>query len=107
MATDYAFVLLNKYADSSWAIYVAEDYSTLEWNSDTPKPTQQELDSAYPKLRYDNDYAKVQETRRQAYQRDADPLFFGYQRGDNTEQEWLDAVQAVKDTYPYPEAPVA
>jgi hypothetical protein len=27
----------------------------------------------------------------------------GWQRGDNTEQEWLDAVQAVKDAYPYPE----
>jgi hypothetical protein len=46
----------------------------------------------------------VQEARRQAYVRDADPLFFGYQRGENTEQEWLDAVQAVKDAHPYPEA---
>jgi hypothetical protein len=27
-----------------------------------------------------------------------------YQRGDATEQEWLDAVQAVKDAHPYPEA---
>lgn len=52
---------------------------------------------------YDRDYLAVQEARRQAYQRDADPLFFGYQRGDNTEQAWLDAVQAVKDANPYPE----
>lgn len=51
--------------------------------------------------------AMVQEARRQAYQRDADPLFFGFQRGDNTEQAWLDAVQAVKDANPYPEPPVA
>jgi hypothetical protein len=53
---------------------------------------------------YDRELAQVQETRRQAYIRDADPLFFGYQRGENTEQEWLDAVQAVKDANPYPEA---
>jgi len=49
-------------------------------------------------------YAAIQETRRQAYQRDADPLFFGFQRGDNTEQEWLDAVAKVKADNPYPEA---
>lgn len=51
---------------------------------------------------YDREYAQVQETRRQAYMLTADPLFFGFQRGDNTEQEWLDAVQAVKDANPYP-----
>lgn len=50
-------------------------------------------------------YAEVQETRRQAYIREADPLFFGWQRGENTEQEWLDAVQVVKDAHPYPEKP--
>lgn len=46
--------------------------------------------------------AIIQDIRRQAYQREADPLYFGFQRGDNTEQEWLDAVQAVKDANPYP-----
>jgi hypothetical protein len=45
----------------------------------------------------------VKDSRRAAYQTESDPLFFGWQRGDNTEQEWLDAVQAVKDAYPYPE----
>ena len=59
---------------------------------------------AYEAGAYERELAQVQETRRQAYIRDADPLFFGYQRGENTEQEWLDAVQAVKDAYPYPEA---
>jgi len=54
---------------------------------------------------YDREYAEVQETRRQGYVLTADPLFFGFQRGDNTEQEWLDAVQAVKDANPYPAAP--
>ena len=45
----------------------------------------------------------VEWARRQAYQNDSDPLFFGWQRGENTEQDWLDAVQAVKDAHPYPE----
>lgn len=47
--------------------------------------------------------ALVEDARRAAYQIYADPLFFGWQRGENTEQEWLDAVQAVKDENPYPE----
>jgi len=45
----------------------------------------------------------VEEQRRIAYQQTADPLFFEYQRGDATEAEWLNAVQAVKDAHPYPE----
>jgi len=52
---------------------------------------------------YERDYAEVGDARRQAYIREADPLFFGYQRGENTEQEWLEAVQAVKDANPYPQ----
>lgn len=51
----------------------------------------------------ERDRLAVQQARQAAYQATADPLFFGYQRGDNTEQEWLDAVQAVKDQHPYPE----
>lgn len=51
--------------------------------------------------------AVVEEVRRNQYQLLCDPLFFGFQRGDNTEQEWLDAVQAVKDANPYPESPSA
>lgn len=47
--------------------------------------------------------ALIEDARRIAYQTNADPLFFGWQRGDNTQQEWLDAVEAVKEAYPYPE----
>jgi hypothetical protein len=46
---------------------------------------------------------RVERNRQSAYQTTADPLFFGWQRGENTEQAWLDAVQAVKDAHPYPE----
>lgn len=49
--------------------------------------------------------AQVEQARAIAYRETADPLFFQYQRGEITEQEWLDAVQAVKDAHPYPEAP--
>lgn len=65
-------------------------------------PEQQAEFDAYNANEYNRQYLMVQESRRQSYQRDADPLFFGFQRGENTEQEWLDAIQAVKDANPYP-----
>jgi hypothetical protein len=44
-----------------------------------------------------------QEAKRQAaYQRKADPLFFKWQRGTATEQEWLDMIADIKLRYPYP-----
>jgi len=46
----------------------------------------------------------VEFARMAAYRLTSDPIFFEYQRGDKTEQEWLDAVQAVKDAHPYPVA---
>lgn len=42
------------------------------------------------------------ETARQIdYRNEADPLFFGFQRGENTEQEWLDKVAEIRARYPY------
>lgn len=40
--------------------------------------------------------------RRVAYVEEADPLFFMAQRGEATEQEWLDKVAEIKARYPYP-----
>jgi hypothetical protein len=41
--------------------------------------------------------------RAKAYLIESDPIFFQYQRGSKTEQEWLDAVNAVKTQFPYKE----
>lgn len=56
---------------------------------------------------HQRDIDAVTEKRRQAYQNDSDPIFFQYQRGEKTEQEWLDAIAAVNAANPYPEAPKA
>lgn len=45
------------------------------------------------------------ELRAAAYPVDSDPIFFQYQRGQKTQQDWLDAVAAVKAKYPYKEVP--
>lgn len=56
---------------------------------------------------FDREVEAVKLARQNAYQQTADPIFFQYQRGEKTEQEWLDAVQAVNEANPYPEAPTA
>jgi hypothetical protein len=86
--------------------YAAKDGNPAEivlWENKEPQPTEEELLAASPAGALARERALVEEQRRAAYQTESDPLFFGWQRGDNTEQEWLDAVQAVKDAYPYPE----
>ena len=44
---DYAAVLTANYSDDEWTL-TGNDYEALEWRSDTPKPTQAELDAAWP-----------------------------------------------------------
>jgi hypothetical protein len=38
--------------------------------------------------------------RRYAYEQESDPLFFKWQRGESTQQAWLDKVQEIKQRYP-------
>lgn len=44
----------------------------------------------------------VRRLRLMAFIEEADGLFFGWQRGENTEAEWLDAVESIRARYPYP-----
>ena len=102
--TNYAAVLTANYPGAQWSLS-GNDYDTLEWYDDTPKPTQAELDAAWPTVDYNNQVAAVEQARRADYEATSDPLFFEWQRGDGTEQAWLDAVAAVKAAHPYPPAP--
>ena len=44
-----------------------------------------------------------QEANRQAaYTAEADPLFFKWQAGEGTEEEWKSKRQEIRDRYPYP-----
>jgi len=102
--TDYAAVLVAKYPGAQWSLS-DNDYDTLEWYDDTPKPSQADLDAAWPTVEYNDQVAAVEDARRADYEKQSDPLFFEWQRGDGTEQAWLDAVAAVKAAHPYPPAP--
>ena len=44
---DYAAVLTANYSGAQWSLS-GNDYATLVMHDDTPKPTQAELDAAWP-----------------------------------------------------------
>lgn len=102
--TDYAAVLTANYPDAEWTLD-GDNYDGLTWLSDTPKPSEAELNAAWPQVDYDRQVAAIEQGRRADYETTSDPLFFEWQRGDGTEQAWLDAVAAVKAAHPYPPAP--
>ena len=43
---DYTLILTKKYVGSEWTLN-GDDYEGLTWLSDTPKPTQSELDALW------------------------------------------------------------
>lgn len=65
--------------------------------------SEEELIAAFPnylthKTERDNQIATY--NRMTAYREESDPLFFKYQRGEVTQQEWLDKVNEIKQRYP-------
>ena len=48
---------------------------------------------------FKNSVAK--QNRSNAYIKESDPLFFKYQRGEITENEWLNKIKEIKERYPY------
>ena len=81
----------------------AEEYEAfLEWFGDGTPPTWDDILSASSGIEYQQQYDAVTVARQTGYQQTSDPIFMQYQRGEATEKEWLDAVEAVKDANPYP-----
>lgn len=101
---DYFLILTTKYPTDEWSLN-GDTYDGLTWLSDTPQPTQAELDALWPQVQYETQYAAVEQARLIAYEQTSDPLYFKWQRGDATEAEWREAVAKVKLDNPYPPAP--
>ena len=101
---DISQILTRRFKGAEWTLD-GDEYVGLTWLSDDPKPTKKTLESWWPEVETEIAREAVDRARQAAYQTQSDPIFFEYQRGDKTEQEWLTAVQAVKDAHPYPDAP--
>ena len=101
---DITQILTRRYPGTEWTLN-GDSYSGLTWLSEGKKPTKKSLEAEWAQVEYEIAYAKVEADRQVAYRNTADPIFFEFQRGDKTEAEWLDAVQAVKDANVYPVDP--
>jgi len=104
--TGYAAVLTVNYPGAEWTLN-GDSYDGLTWLSDSPKPSQAELDAAWPAIQYQQDIDRIRKVRADLYQSETDGMFFEAMReeGTVTLQDWKDAVQAIKDAHPWPEAP--
>lgn len=70
-----------------------------KWDLAEAQPSQQEIDDAglLAESFFSN---KLNDSLRQeAYRNESDPLFFKWQRGEATEQEWLAKVNEIKSRY--------
>lgn len=99
--TDYPAVIAALYPGSEWSLD-GDTYDGLTWLSDTPKPSQAELDAAWPAVQQQRAQAEVDAQRHAAYVAESDPLYFQWQRGEGTEQAWLDKIAEIQARYPDP-----
>lgn len=105
---DIVQILNTNYPGTQWAL-TGTDYDGLEWLDESPKPTQKQLEAQWEAVEYQTAYDAVTAARVAAYTAPggSDGIFFQVQRGEKTQQEWLDAVAAINDANPYPAAPKA
>jgi hypothetical protein len=96
---DYAQILSTNYVGSEWTLN-GDSYDGLTWLSDTPKPTQTELDALWANTQTTVANQQAITKRHSAYVAEADPLFFKAQRGEGTTAEWEAKVAEIKIRYP-------
>ena len=69
-------------------ILVLDDTKTL--------PSKEECEAGIIALQAEWDARLIDQQKQNAYQSESDPLFFKYQAGEATEQEWLDKRNEIK-----------
>lgn len=105
--------LLKYFAPGKEWVLVGEPENELQyvealtWISKGVSPTWQQLKDVEPKAEYDTAYAAVSAARHAAYiaPDGSDAIFMQYQRGQATEQAWLDRVAEINTANPYPDKP--
>jgi hypothetical protein len=75
----------------------------LEWlDQNQTEPTPEEIAAESARLEAAEPLRIAQQSRAAAYQQEADPLFFKYQAGEVTKEEWIAKREEIRARYPYP-----
>ena len=87
--------------NAEWVLR-GDEYDGLEWlDKVQTKPTEEEINAEIARLQAELPNKLAKENRAAAYKLEADPLFFKAQRGEATQQEWLDKIEEIKQRFPY------
>jgi len=102
-----ALALQKLYPNITWRLEdepkTADEYKKfLEWHSDINPPTWEEIQTAHEQVLVEMELNRIQKQRSNAYRSESDPLFFKYQRGEVTKEEWEAKVEEIRTRYPYP-----
>jgi len=82
-------------------VLVGETYEGLTWFGPGEAPSEEECEAAWPQVQISIANEQIERERRTAFEVEADPLFFGWQRNENTEQAWRDKCDEIRARYPY------
>lgn len=85
--------VITKYIDENHAVVIEKGLSD-EWEAASQSPSLEPYVEPAP---YAPDIAAM---RQAAYQKESDPLYFKWQRGEATQQQWLDKIAEIKARYP-------
>lgn len=100
--TDYVTTLVKLVPDAKVSYTGLDpDYDTIDWYDERPKPSRQECDDAWSDIAVSLSDDTAKRNRAEAFRKEADPLFFGWQRNENEEEDWLDKVAEIRLRYPY------
>lgn len=97
---DIALVLNRIRPNAIWSLN-ENTYASLDWKDSSKKPSYSEIEKAWPAIANEIENEKIEDLRKVAYQKEADPLFFKYQRGEAEKSEWLEKIEEIKARYPY------
>ena len=96
---NYVPVPMNERELVEAGIIVLDEYSKIEGDNIVGKTVYELYEDGIFTLEQAN--KEIEGIRQSCYMHETDKLYFMSVRGECTQQDWLDAIQAVKDKYPY------
>ena len=80
-----------------------DDVEGIIWHTEGVEPlTSAEVEAEVARLEAIEAAEQPRRERQAAFQAESDPLYFEWQRGEGTEQAWLDKVAEIRARYPDP-----
>lgn len=93
-------VLMNEYGPNQWSFNGENTYDNLVWHGPSEKPSLEYLESIASRIELENANRDLEALRLSAYRNESDPIFFKWQRGEASEENWLEKIAEIKSRFP-------